>query len=162
VNVHATVTATVEVLKSRIGQEIGMSAWHRLNQERIDAFANVTEDRQFIHVDPERASAEAPFGGTIAHGFLTLSMLAVMGQEALPRIEGRAMGINYGFDRVRFLAPVPAGARVRGRFVLADVTMRSPREVLLRYDVSVEVENQSKPALVAEWLTMTVLAEARD
>jgi acyl dehydratase len=148
---------SVDALRQRIGEEIGVSAWHLVDQERIDRFADVTEDHQFIHVDPARAAAEAPFGGTIAHGFLTLSLLARMGQEALPAIQGRAMGINYGFDRVRFLSPVPAGARLRARFVLGDVAMRSEKEVQLRYDVTVEIEGVAKPALAAEWLTLAVL-----
>ena len=123
----------------------------------IDRFAEVTGDRQFIHVDPARALVEAPFGGTIAHGFLTLSLLSVMSQQALPPIEGRVIGINYGFDRVRFLAPVPSGARVRGRFTLADVRTRSKGEVALHYQVTVEIEGAAKPALAADWITLAVL-----
>lgn len=158
-NAHSAVILTLDAMRLRVGQEIGLSSWRRVDQDRIDRFADVTEDHQFIHVDAERARAEAPFGGTIAHGFLTLSLLAAMGQEALPRIEGRAMGINYGFDRVRFIAPVPAGSRVRARFVLTDLTLRSASEALLRYDVSMEIENHAKPALVAEWLTLAILEE---
>jgi acyl dehydratase len=154
----STPAMSLDALAARIGEEVGVSSWHALPQERIDAFAEVTADRQFIHVDPRRASAEAPFGGTIAHGFLTLSLLSAMAYEALPAIEGRVLGINYGFDRVRFLAPVPAGARVRGRFVLADLVRRSPREVMLRHGVSVEIEGGAKPALAADWLTLAVLA----
>jgi acyl dehydratase len=156
-NAHAPAAVSVEALKQRIGEEIGVSGWHAVNQDRIDRFADVTEDHQFIHVDPTRAAAEAPFGGPIAHGFLTLALLARMGQEALPVVQGRLMGINYGFDRVRFLSPVPAGARLRARFVLGDVVMRTESEVQLRYHVIVEIEGSAKPALAAEWLTLAVL-----
>ncbi len=157
-NVHAAHAMSVEALQQRVGQEIGVSLWHAVDQAMIDRFADVTSDRQFIHVDPARAAADAPFGGTIAHGFLTLSLLSAMGQQALPVIEGRRMGINYGFDRVRFLSPVRAGARVRGRFTLVAVKHRPPQEVALHYRVTVEIEGEAKPALSAEWLTLTVLA----
>ena len=102
-------------LPALIGQEIGVSRWITVDQARIDAFAEVTEDRQFIHIDPEAARA-TPFGGTIAHGFLTLSLLSAMTYDAVPPLEGVVMGVNYGFDRLRFLAPVLAGSQVRGRF----------------------------------------------
>ena len=120
-----------------------VSRWITVDQERIDAFAKITEDEQFIHVDPERA-AETAFGGTVAHGFLTLSLLSAMAYSALPRIEGAAHGVNYGFDRVRFVRPVPSGSRVRGRFTLRAVTPRSAREWRLTYDVSVEIEGARK------------------
>jgi acyl dehydratase len=148
---------TLEELKGRVGQELGACAWREVSQEHIDRFAEVTDDRQFIHVDPARAKAETPFGGTIAHGFLTLSLLSALGAEVIPRLEGRRMGINYGFDRVRFLSPVRAGARVRGRFRLMDVAMQGGREVMIRYAVTVEIEGEPKPALAAEWLTLAVL-----
>ena len=156
-NAHAPVSVSLDDLKSRIGQEIGVSSWKVIDQDRIDRFATVTEDRQFIHEDPERARAETPFGGTIAHGFLTLSLLSGMGQEALPVLKDRTMGINYGLERVRFLSPVPVGARVRGRFTLADISMRSATQAMLRYQVSVEIEGVDKPALAAEWITLAVL-----
>jgi acyl dehydratase len=156
-NVHAPLTASIDDLKSRIGQEVGVSSWKLIDQDRIDRFAAVTEDLQFIHVDPERALAETPFGGTIAHGFLTLSLLSAMGQEALPAIRSRTMGINYGLERVRFLSPVPVGARVRGRFTLSEVSMRSTTQAMLRYHVTVEIEGAQKPALAAEWITLAVL-----
>jgi acyl dehydratase len=138
------------------GEETGVSSWFTIDQKRIDAFAELTEDRQFIHIDPEAARA-SPFGGTIAHGFLTLSMLSALAMDALPDIDGRAMGVNYGFDKLRFLSPVPAGARIRGRFRLESVTARSPVEYLSRHIVNVEIEGAAKPALVAEWLTLMVL-----
>ncbi len=156
-NVHAPLSASIDDLKSRIGQEVGVSSWKVIDQNRIDRFAAVTEDLQFIHVDPERALAETPFGGTIAHGFLTLSLLSAMGQEALPVIRNRTIGINYGLEGVRFLSPVPVGARVRGRFTLSEVSMRSDTQAMLRYQVTVEIEGAEKPALVAEWITLAVL-----
>ena len=156
-NVHAALSVSIDELKSRVGQELGVSSWKLIDQDRIDRFAAVTEDLQFIHVDPERALAETPFGGTIAHGFLTLSLLSAMGQEALPTIRNRTMGINYGLERVRFLSPLPVGARVRGRFILSEISMRSETQAMLRYQVSVEIEGAEKPALAAEWLTLAVL-----
>ena len=143
-------------LKEMIGEETGVSRWFEIDQARIDAFAAVTEDRQFIHVDPVGAKA-SPFGATIAHGFLTLAMLSAMADDALPPVAGLAVSVNYGFDRVRFVAPVKAGARVRGRFALAEATQRAPREWLTRYEARVEIEGADKPALVAQWLTMIVM-----
>jgi acyl dehydratase len=135
-----------------VGSEIGVSEWHVLDQKRIDTFADCTEDWQFIHVDPERAARETPFGTTIAHGFLTLSMLSVFSYEAMPRIKGATMGVNYGFDRLRFISPVKAGMRVRGRFMLAEATLRKPGELLSRTSVNVEIEGEKRSALVADWL----------
>jgi acyl dehydratase len=146
----------IEEYIALVGGETGVSRWFVIDQPRIDAFAEVTEDRQFIHIDPEAARA-TPFGGTIAHGFLTLSMLSALAMDALPDIEGRTMGVNYGFDKLRFLSPVPAGARIRGRFKLESVTPRSTREYLFRNIVTVEIEGAAKPALIAEWLTLSVL-----
>ena len=144
-------------LRGRIGQELGVSGWRVVSQADIDAFADTTDDHQFIHVDEARAVAETPFGGTIAHGFLTLSLLSAFGRDALPVVQGRRMGVNYGFDRVRFVTPVRSGARVRGRFTLASVEERRPGEVMLGYDVTVEIEGGAKPALLARWLTLAVL-----
>lgn len=139
----------------QIGSIIGVSPWIMIDQKRIDAFANVTEDHQFIHVDPD-AAAKGPFGTTIAHGFLALSLLSRMAQTTIPQLGNVAAGINYGFDRVRFLAPVQSGTRVRARFVLDDVTQKPGDRLLIRYKVDVEIENESKPALSADWLTMLV------
>ena len=150
-------TFTLARLKEMIGEETGLSRWFEIDQARIDAFAVVTEDRQFIHVDPV-AAAQTPFGGTIAHGFLTLSMLSAMAYDAMPVLEGVAMGVNYGFDKVRFIAPVRAGSRIRARFTLLDLVERAPREWQMRNAVSVEIEGGKKPALAAEWLSLTVLA----
>lgn len=143
-------------LAALVGQEIGISPWRTVSQTEIDAFAAVTGDDQFIHVDPARAAAETPFGGTIAHGFLTLSLLSLFRREAVPPLAGQRMGVNYGFDRIRFLTPVRTGARLRGRFVLAEITPRTPDELLIRYRVSVEIEGTERPALAAEWLTLAV------
>jgi acyl dehydratase len=147
---------TIDELIALAGSETGVSRWFTIDQKRIDAFAEITEDRQFIHIDPEAARA-SPFGGTIAHGFLTLSMLSALAIDALPAIEGRAMGVNYGFEKLRFLSPVPVGARIRGRFRLESVAPRSPTEFLSRHSVTVEIEGAAKPALIAEWLTLTVM-----
>jgi acyl dehydratase len=146
---------SADELAARVGQSF-VSRWMLVDQARIDAFAKVTEDEQFIHVDPERAAATV-FGGTVAHGFLTLSLLSAMAYSALPRIEDAAHGVNYGFDRVRFVSPVPSGSRVRGRFTLRALTPRSAREWQSTYEVSVEIEGAQKPALVATWLTMQVM-----
>jgi acyl dehydratase len=148
---------SVAEMKGKIGEEIGISQWHVVSQDMIDRFADVTHDHQFIHVDPARAKKETPFGGTIAHGFLTLSLLSLVGGEVMPAIEGRAMGINYGLDKVRFLAPVRAGGRVRAHFKLKEVTPRSEKEVLLKNEVTIELEGADKPAVYAESLSVIVL-----
>ena len=135
-----------DTLKDHIGQEIGVSDWIEIDQSRIDVFADVTEDHQFIHIDPERAAKETPFGGTIAHGFLSLSMLSALAGNTTLVLDGIAMGINYGFDKVRFLQPVRAGKKIRGRFVLEDATERNPGQWMLKYAVTVEIEGEDKPA----------------
>ena len=142
-------------LQAMVGRSF-VSRWLTVDQARIDAFAEVTEDEQFIHVEPEKAAATA-FGGTVAHGFLTLSLLSAMAYSALPKLEGVAHGVNYGFERVRFLHPVRSGKRVRGHFTLQAATARSAREWLMTYEVSVEIEGAEKPALAATWLTMQVM-----
>ncbi|HEY0329795.1 MAG TPA: MaoC family dehydratase [Rhodopseudomonas sp.] len=147
-----------EAYLAMVGQEVGVSAWHLVDQTRIDAFAEATADHQFIHVDPLRAAHETPFGGSIAHGFLTLSLLSVFSYEAMPRIRGATMGVNYGFDRLRFISPVRAGARVRGRFTLTEASMRKPNEMLSRTAVSVEIEGEKRSALVADWLGLIYFA----
>lgn len=157
---HMRQAITLEELKAGIGSEIGCSQWRMVTQEMINLFADATNDHQFIHVDPERAARETPFGGTIAHGFLTLSLLSTLAYEALPMIDGAAMGINYGFDRVRFATPVKAGGKVRARFVLDDADIRPSGRVLLTYGVTLETEGSVKPALTAKWLTLAVLEQA--
>lgn len=160
-------TQEADVLKDftdrvgQIGSLIGRSPWMVIDQKRIDAFADVTEDHQFIHVDPG-AAAKGPFGKTIAHGFLSLSLLSRLAQAAVPLPGNVAAGINYGFDRVRFLAPVQSGTRVRGRFTLENVTAKPGGRLLIHYRAEVEIENESKPALSADWLTMLVFSDNRN
>ena len=139
-------------LKAAEGSEIGLSRWFDVGQDRIDGFADVTEDHFFIHTDPARAAAETPFGGTIAHGFLTASLLAPMAYDALPGLKGSVQSVNYGFDRLRFVTPVPAGARVRGRFTLTQADDSRPGEVTMRIAAAVEIEGALRPALAADWL----------
>jgi acyl dehydratase len=148
--------ASLTEIKSRIGQEVGVSSWITIDQARIDRFADATEDRQFIHVDPD-AAAQSVFGGTIAHGFLSLSLLSRMGAEAMAVPDGLKMAVNYGLDRVRFLATVPSGARVRGRFTLDSVEEKAPGQILLRHTVKVEIEGEKKPALTAVWLALIIV-----
>ena len=143
--------AELTEIRDRIGQEVGVSSWLTVDQSRIDQFADATEDRQFIHVDPA-AAARTPFGGTIAHGFLSLSMLSRMAAEAMLVPDGIRMAVNYGLDRVRFLAPVRSGKRIRGRFRLDSIEEKAPGQYLLRHTVTVEIEGEGKPALTAEWL----------
>ncbi len=145
-----------EALAALVGREVGVSSWIRIDQARIDAFADLTEDRAFIHVDRERAAA-TPFGTTIAHGFLTLSLLSRMAYEVCPTIAGSKFGVNYGCNRLRFIAPVKNGARVRGRFTLRKLEDQPGGRVLATYDVTVEIEGEDKPALAIEWLTMTFM-----
>ena len=143
--------ASLDEIRARIGEEVGVSGWLTIGQARIDAFADATEDRQFIHVDAE-AAARTPFGGTVAHGFLTLSMLSRMAAEVMAVPDSVKMVVNYGLDRVRFIAPVRAGKRVRGRFVLDSIDEKAPGQMLLRHTVTVEIEGEDRPALTAEWL----------
>jgi acyl dehydratase len=145
--------ASIEDIKARVGTETGVSDWILVDQARIDAFADVTEDHQFIHIDPE-AAARTPFGGTIAHGFLSLSLLSRMAADAILRPDGIKMGVNYGFEKVRFLAPVRAGKRVRGRFTLASFDEKRPGQYQFVHNVTVEIEGEEKPALIADWIGM--------
>jgi acyl dehydratase len=148
---------TPAALQARIGQEIGLSDWLAVDQGMIDRFADLTGDHQYIHVDPV-AAARTPFGGTIAHGFLVLSLLAQLGASADFVLEGASMGMNYGFERVRMTGPVRAGKRIRGRFVLQDFVERAPKQWLATLLVTVEIEDEPKPALVAEWLCLQFIA----
>ncbi|SMC43004.1 MaoC family dehydratase [Rhizobium sp. RU36D] len=137
-----------------VGQRVGLSDWITVDQTMIDAFAGATNDHQFIHTDPVRAAAETPFGGTIAHGFLTLSLLSAMNYNCLPIIREQTMGINYGFDKLRFLSPVRCGKRVRGHFSLSEARFRGAGMMMTSYDVEVEIEEEKKPALTATWITI--------
>ncbi len=152
---------SLEKAQAAVGGEIGVSPWRTVSQEMIDKFADATDDHQFIHVDPVRAAAEAPFGGTIAHGFLSLSLLSTLAYETIPPIADTDIGVNYGFDRVRFVTPVRSGARVRGRFVLAEMTVRPSGWIHFNYDVTIEAEGSQKPALTARWLTLARLLNNR-
>ena len=145
--------ASIDEIASKVGQEIGVSDWILVDQTRIDSFADVTEDPQFIHIDPVRA-AETPFGGTIAHGFLTLSLLSRMAADAMQRPEKVRMGVNYGLDKVRFIAPVRSGKRVRGRFRLDRFEEKAPGQWQFVHNVTVEIEGEDRPALVADWIGM--------
>jgi acyl dehydratase len=141
-------------MPSLVGTEVGVSDWIMVDQPMINMFADATHDHQFIHVDEERAKAESPFGGTIAHGFLTLSLLSAMNFGCVPKVREQTMGINYGFERIRFMSPVRAGTRVRGHFTLTDMRYRGAGMLMTTYDVSVEIENEKKPAMTANWITI--------
>ena len=149
-------TVTREQLDCMVGERLGVSDWFLIDQERVNRFADVTLDHQFIHVDPVRAK-QTPFGGTIAHGFLTLSLLVPLCIDFIPEPEGRTLLVNYGFDKIRFVAPVRVGKRVRAVGTLAEVTERKPGNLVMKIDVTVEIESEDKPALVAEWLSLHVV-----
>lgn len=145
---------TKDQLLAGVGTEVGVSPWRTVTQRMIDQFADATDDHQFIHVDPERAAAESPFGGTIAHGFLLLSLLSAMTFETVPAIEGGGPGINHGFDQIRFQSPVKTGSRIRARFFLFHVKARPSGWIEITHDVTLEIENLLKPALTARWITL--------
>jgi acyl dehydratase len=142
---------SLDAYRALVGHEVGVSRWFKVDQDRIDRFADATEDHAFFHVDPQRAKATS-YGGTVAHGFLTLSLLSPMASEVQPPLKDRVMSLNYGFDRVRLTAQVPAGSRIRGRFVLKEIVDRGPKEIIAKSEVTVEIEGSEKPALIAEWL----------
>jgi len=147
----ARVVCRIEELKQLLGKEVAVTDWFTVSQERIDGFAGATEDHQWIHVDRKRAAEESPYGTTVAHGFLTLSLLPHLMRQAV-EIQDMRLGINYGLNRVRFTGPVPAGSRVRARFRLAAVEDIA-QGVQTTWNVTVEREGEAKPVLVAEWLT---------
>ena len=146
----------IDTYRLHVGAGEFVSDWLTVDQAMIDTFADATHDHQFIHVDPARAKAEGPFGGTIAHGFLSLSLLSTLAYGAMPGVSGSRMGINYGFDEVRFLNPVRSGARVRGRFRLVALKERAV-SVQSSWDASVEIEGSAKPAFTARWITVALL-----
>lgn len=152
-------TVPREKLADTVGTRFEPGPWVVIDQARINSFADCTEDHQFIHVDEEKAGL-TPFGGTIAHGFLTLSMLVKMVEDVGMKPENVVMGINYGFDKIRFLAPVRAGKRVRAHVEVLDVTEKDGDRFLIKQGISVEIEGEETPALVAEWLSMVVLGQA--
>ena len=148
-----TRTMSLDEIRTYTGKEIGVSEWFALDQDKINGFADLTEDHMFLHVNPEAAKA-TPFGGTIAHGLLTLSMMPVMAYQAVPGVEGTKMGVNYGYDKVRFMAPVKSGKRIRGHFIVKSVDDKGDGRFALNHDVNIEIEGEDKPALAAEWITM--------
>jgi len=144
-------------LGDHIGKEVGVTDWFLVDQERINKFAEATGDFQYIHIDPERA-AKTPFGSTIAHGFLTLSLLAMLSSKnGSIKLANPVMGINYGLDKVRFITPVKVNSRIRARFTLLEATEKKPGHFLLKHNVVVDIEGETKPAMIAEWLGMTVV-----
>lgn len=149
-------TLTKDTIDESIGKEIGVSDWHLMTQADVNTFADVTKDHQFIHIDEEKA-ATTPFGGTIAHGFFTVSMLSHFAETGCGiSMEGAKMGLNYGSDKLRFLNPVRVGSRIRGRATLASVIEKKPGQFLVKSEMVVEIENSETPALIAEWLTMII------
>jgi acyl dehydratase len=152
------ITINSKTLTEHIGKQSGVSRWFTISQQQIDIFADATHDHQFIHVDVEKAK-ETPFGSTIAHGFLSLSLLSAIANDASINLENTVMGLNYGFDKIRFLQPVKVNSKVRGKMVLADVLEKRPHEFLLTWNVTVGIESIEKPALTAQWLTMTIVSE---
>lgn len=149
-------TLSVDQLNDYIGEEVGISEWLLVDQERINQFADATGDHQYIHVDSERA-ARTPFGTTIAHGFLTMSLMVLMGYEGSTKLKNSVMGINYGFDKLRFINPVKVNSKIRGRFRLISAEEKNTNQWLLKHNITVEIAGEEKPALVAEWLGMTVV-----
>ncbi len=144
-------------LMAEVGNEIGVSPWFEVTQDNVNLFADVTLDHQFIHIDEEKA-AQTPFGGTIAHGFLTLSMLSHFAESGMSvGLEGTKMGVNYGFDKVRFIQPVRVGSKIRGRSTLVSMEEKNPGQFLMKASITVEIDGIDKPALMAEWLTMAMV-----
>ncbi|MEX0311012.1 MAG: MaoC family dehydratase [Tateyamaria sp.] len=152
-----SIDAALAALTAQVGREVGVSNWITVDQTMIDRFADVTHDDQWIHVDPDRA-ATTSFGGTIAHGYLTLSLASRFAYDCFPLLDGQTMGVNYGFNRLRFLTPVPPDSRLRGRFTLTDVTKRAPTELMRTMALTIEIDQVATPALVAEWLALAVFA----
>jgi len=147
----------IEDIADFLGKEVGLTDWIEINQAQINNFADATGDHQYIHVDEGRA-AETPFGTTIAHGFLTLSLLSKLSSmNGGVKLKNSVMGINYGLDKVRFVSPVKVNSRIRARFELVSAEEKKPKHYLLKHNVTVEIEGVEKPALIAEWLGMTVV-----
>ena len=145
---------SVDELKAKVDQDLGTSRWFPVTQERIDQFADLTEDPQWIHIDPERAAKETPFGGTIAHGFLTLSMIPYLGANSdMPKLDGVKMGVNYGGNKTRFISPVRSGKRIRGHWKLVEMTEKRPGQWQQTCEITMEIEGEDKPALITEWIT---------
>ena len=149
------ITNIVEDYKNKIGTVVGTSSWIKVDQNMINDFASITMDNQFIHISPERAAIETPFGSTIAHGFLILSLSTKFYNDALKSIPGEKMGINYGFDKIRFVSPVKCNDNIRGVFELQNVKRKSDKEILFSYKLTTEVLGKDKPALVCSWLSLS-------
>lgn len=147
---------TREELPNRIGTKLETTEWHTVDQTQIQMFADGTLDQQYIHTNPELA-AKTPFGTTIAHGFLSLSMLAYFAESFGVQIEGAYMGINYGFNKVRFLTPVKVDSRIRCNATLVDAIEKNPGQFMITFNVEIEIEGEDKPALIAEWITMQMV-----
>ncbi len=144
---------TPQEIQAKVGQTVGTSEWVEVSQERINQFADATGDHQFIHIN-EEAAKMTPFGGTIAHGFLTLSLIPMLRAESdCPRPDGVKMGVNYGGNKVRFLAPVRSGKRVRGHFKLLELVEKRPGQWQETMETTIEIEGEDKPALIAEWMS---------
>ena len=151
-----TITMKAQNLTDYVGKKTGVSRWFTITQEQIDSFADATHDHQFIHIDPVKAK-QTPFGSTIAHGFLSLSLLSAIAYDAGINLENTLMGLNYGFDKIRFLQPVTVNSKVRGHMVLANVLEKRPGQFLLTWDVTIEIDTVDKPALTAQRLKMTII-----
>lgn len=154
---EASSRLSLEQLRQRVGSVLGVSPWYDIDQPLINHFADITRDDYYIHTDPVRA-AEGPYGTTIAHGMLMLSLLSDMAARALPVCEGFASAVNYGFDRVRFIAPVPCGSRIRATFTLLSLTERGPSQLLVQYRSAIQIDGQHRPAVTADWLCMVFRA----
>ncbi|GGE02462.1 hypothetical protein GCM10011515_22650 [Tsuneonella deserti] len=143
---------TPQEVKAKVGQQIGTSEWVEMSQERINMFAEATGDHQFIHIDPDKAKL-TPFGGTIAHGFLTLSMIPYLSANSdLPKVDGVKMGVNYGGNKTRFISPVRSGKRIRGHWKLLELEEKRPGQWQQTHEITIEIEGEDKPALITEWI----------
>ncbi|MBT3140299.1 MaoC family dehydratase [Phaeobacter gallaeciensis] len=150
------IDAALAAEELKLNTEIGVANWITVDQAMIDQFATTTQDEQWIHIDPDRAATETPFGGAIAHGFLTLSLASRFAYDCFEAHDGQVMGINYGFNKLRFLSPVLAGSKVRGRFELKSVRKRSETELLREHQLTIEIEGKETPALIADWLGLSI------
>ena len=146
----------IQVIKDMLGKEIGVSEWIKVDQVSIDKFAELTKDPNFIHIDPVRTKAETPFSGTIAHGFFVLSYAVKFSLDVFQNAEENSYNLNYGFNKLRFVSPVLSGSEIRGRFKLSKVSKKGANGVLKVYDLNIEVKGSEKPAVFAEWLTLTI------
>ena len=143
---------TPQEVKAQVGQNVGTSEWVVMSQERINQFAEATGDHQFIHLDEEKAKL-TPFGGTIAHGFLTLSMIPYLSANSdLPKVDGVKMGVNYGGNKTRFISPVRSGKRIRGHWKLLELVEKRPGQWQQTHEITIEIEGEDKPALITEWI----------